>query len=292
MAVLDLGEVAERWTFLDPLADRLQSLMAAGLEVGGPAAQAAKDALNGTWLGHPLHPAITDVPIGAWTCSTLLDLLDRSRGGELGRTADVLVGVGCASAVAAAASGAADWHDSYGPERRVGLAHALMNSAALALFTGSLLLRLTGRRRKARIPAACGYGLAAASAFLGGDLVFRMGTQVNRNAWTAGPSDWTEVADDKEVTPDQLLRRRAGDAEVVLIRRGERVVAVGAVCPHAGGPMEQGKLMADRIVCPWHGSQFELASGRVCRGPASTELPVFEVRVNDQGRVEVRRSPQ
>lgn len=292
MALINLERVVERLSFLDPIADRLQSLIGQGLKEGGPTAQAAKDALNGTWLGHPLHPALTDVPIGAWTCSTMLDLLDHNRGGDLGRAADLLVGVGCASGLAAAASGAADWQDSYGPERRAGLAHALLNTGALGLFGGSLLLRLAGRRGSAKLPALLGYGLAATAAFLGGDLVFRTGTQVNRNAWAAGPSDWTEVAAQEEVREGELLRRAAGDSAVVLTRHGQTVIAVGAVCPHAGGPLEQGQVRDGRITCPWHGSRFELTTGRVCQGPASIALPVFETRINQQGRVEVRRAPQ
>jgi nitrite reductase/ring-hydroxylating ferredoxin subunit len=290
MAQVNLERLLERLTFLDPLADRLQGLIGSGLKAGGPSAQTAKDLLNGTWLGHPLHPALTDVPIGAWTCSTLLDVLDGNRGKDLGRAADVLVGIGCASGVAAAASGAADWHDSYGPERRAGLAHALLNTAALGLFGGSLLLRLRGRRRGARVPALLGYGAAATAAFLGGDLVFRMGTQVNRNAFAQGPGDWTEVAAADEIREGELLRRPAADAEIVLTRQGQAVVALGAVCSHAGGPLEQGELRDGRIVCPWHGSQFDLTSGRVCRGPASIAVPTFEVRVTQEGKVEVRRA--
>ncbi len=292
MAQIDLERLLERLTFLDPLADRLQSLIGSGLKAGGPSAQSAKDALNGTWLGHPLHPALTDVPIGAWTCSTALDILDRGRGGDLGRAADLLVGIGCASGIAAAASGAADWQDSYGPERRAGLAHALLNTAALSLFGGSLLLRLLRHRRSARIPALLGYAAATTAAFLGGDLVFRMGTQVNRNAWTGGPGDWTDVASPDEVKEGELLRKQADGAEIVMTRQGQTVRAVAAVCPHAGGPLEQGVVRAGRIVCPWHGSQFDLTTGRVCQGPASVALPTFEVRIGQQGRLEVRRAPK
>ncbi len=292
MALFDLERVVDRLDFLDPAAGQLQKLISQRIAAGGPVAQRVKDGLNGTWLGHPLHPALTDVPIGAWTGSTLLDLLDHGRGEGLGHAADLLVGIGCASGLAAAASGVADWHDTYGAERRTGFVHGLLNGAALGLLGSSLLLRVAGRRRGARPFALLGYGLATFAAFFGGDMVFRMGTQVNRNAWAKGPEDWTEVAADEEVKDGALLRRRAGDAEIVLTRVGARLVAVGAVCPHAGGPMDEGKVEDGRIACPWHGSNFELSTGAVCQGPASMALPIFETRVTATGQVEVRIPPR
>ncbi|HVD02674.1 MAG TPA: Rieske 2Fe-2S domain-containing protein [Candidatus Dormibacteraeota bacterium] len=291
MRPIAVEQILERLGFLDPVADSLQKLVGRGLAAGGPAADQVKDLLNGRMLGHPLHPALTDLPIGAWSCSTLLDVADRGRGGELGRAADLLIGAGCLSGLAAAASGVADWQDSYGPERRMGLAHALLNTAALSLFGTSLLMRLGGFRRQARPLSLGAFLLAVTGAFLGGELVFRLGTQVNRNAWIGGPTEWTEIASSEELEPGTLLQRHRAGADILLARVGGKVCAVAAVCSHAGGPLQEGEVRGGEVICPWHGSRFDLRSGDVTHGPASVALPTFESRTTPDGKVEVRKSP-
>ena len=283
-------QILDRLTFLDPLAERIQHWIGARLSAGGPAARGAKDLLNGTWLGHPLHPALTDLPLGAWSGAAVLDLLSGGEATALGRGADVLVGLGCAGGAAAAVTGIADWQDSYGRERRTGLAHALLNTGALACFTGSLLLRLGGARRPALLLSTAGFGAAMGAGYLGGDLVFRHGAQVNRNAWVSGPRRWTAVADEAEVPEGALVRREAKGVPVLLTRRGATLSAVAAVCPHAGGPLQEGGLEDQVVTCPWHGSAFDTTDGRVLHGPACVALPVYEVRVTD-GKVEVRAAP-
>lgn len=290
MALFNSDALLDRLEFLDSPADSLQRLLGRGLKVGGANAQAVKDLLNGVWLGHPLHPALTDLPIGAWTCSTALDLMDRGQGDTMGRAADFLIGAGLVSGLGAAASGIADWHDTYGPERRTGLAHALLNTAGMGMFSGALVLRLTGRRSSARPLAVMGYLLAAAGAFLGGDMVFRLGTQVNRNAWTAGPDEWADAAAEEEVTEGAVRRCQVDGATVLLLRQQGEICALSAVCSHAGGPLEEGEVVEGTVRCPWHGSRFDLGSGEVRQGPASMGIPVFETRTTPAGRVEIRRA--
>lgn len=289
MAAPDLDLVLDRIGFLDPLADALQKRFGRALADGGPPAARAKDLLNGRWLGHPLHPLLTDVPIGAWTASTLLDLAGGSQA-ALAPASDWLVGLGCASGALAALAGMADWHDSYGAERRLGLAHALLNSSALGLFSTALGLRLGGQRRAARPLAVAGFLLAAAGAYLGGDLVFRLGTQVNRNAWVEGPADWQDAAAATEVTPGRLLKCEVAGISVVLTRLRGEICAVGSICSHAGGPLEEGAVEDGSVTCPWHGSRFDLGSGAVLLGPACAALPRYEVRVTERGRVELRQA--
>lgn len=284
-------QILEQLGFLDPVADGLQKLVGRGLAAGGPAAARTKDLLNGRLLGHPLHPALTDLPIGAWSCSTLLDVADMGRGGDLSRAADLLIGAGCLSGMAAAASGVADWQDSYGQERRVGMAHALLNTAALSLFGTALVMRLTGLRRQARPVSLMAYLLATVGAFLGGDLVFRLGTQVNRNAWIGGPTKWTEIATAEELPAGALIRHQREGAEILLARVGGEVCAVSAVCSHAGGPLQEGEVRDGEVTCPWHGSRFDLRSGAVTQGPASLALPTFETRTTEDGKIEVRKRP-
>src|SRR4029077_19553365 len=103
---------------------------------GGDAGRRVRDFLHGTWLGHPLHPALTDIPLGAWTTALALDAAgDRSRG--MARAADTAMGVGIAGAVGAAVTGLTDWHHTTGGDRRLGLGHAMLNTAALALYVTS-----------------------------------------------------------------------------------------------------------------------------------------------------------
>jgi nitrite reductase/ring-hydroxylating ferredoxin subunit/uncharacterized membrane protein len=286
LAIID--SILNQLTFLEPAADALQSAIGQILEQGGQQAKLAKDALNGVWFEHPLHPAMTDIPIGAWTCATLLDV--GSVGDKrLGAGADVLIGVGCLGAVGAAATGLADWQDTYGKERRNGMAHALLNTGALALFLTSLSLRKSRARPLGIMASLSGYGLALAASYIGGDLVFRMGTQVNRNAWTEGPDEWTSAAHESDLEEGKLVRGKAGEVPVLLCRQNGRIYAISAVCPHAGAPLEEGTLEGRTVICPWHGSQFDLADASIIHGPASIEPPLFEVRV-ENGEVEVRRA--
>ncbi|MFI5266130.1 MAG: Rieske 2Fe-2S domain-containing protein [Chloroflexota bacterium] len=285
-----IEQVLDQLTFLEPLADSLQKVFSQLLEQGGETAKLAKDALNGVWFEHPLHPAMTDIPIGAWTCSTMLDLA--SAGDErLAKAADVLVGVGCAGAVGAAITGLADWQDTYGKERRTGLAHALLNTGALAMFLTSLALRRSGARAPGILASLTGYGLALSASYLGGDLVFRMGTQVNRTAWIEGPDDWTGAIADADVPEGTLVRASAGDVPVLLCRQNGRLYAICAVCPHAGGPLDEGTLDGRTVICPWHGSQFDLADGSIVHGPASVQPPLYDTRV-ENGQIEVKRRAQ
>src|SRR6188768_1259926 len=102
-----------------------------------------KDAFSGSWLGHPVHPLLTDLPIGSWTSAMLLDFVGGRRAQP---AADVLVGVGIASAVPTAVTGLSDWSDLGDEDRRIGLVHATANSVALACYVASLVERRRGRR--------------------------------------------------------------------------------------------------------------------------------------------------
>ncbi|MDQ4130182.1 MAG: iron-sulfur protein, partial [Actinomycetota bacterium] len=104
-----------------------------------------KDLLSGTWLGHPVHPMLTDVPIGAWASALVLDLA----GGPHGRqAADRLIGLGLATALPTAVTGLSDWSDLVGEERRIGLLHAVANVSAVACYGLSLLARRRGARAR------------------------------------------------------------------------------------------------------------------------------------------------
>ncbi|NBE52750.1 Rieske 2Fe-2S domain-containing protein [Streptomyces boluensis] len=243
-----------------------------------------KNALSGTWLGHQLHPVLTDVPIGAWAMASVLDVTAGRAGARAARR---LVGVGLLASAPTAASGASDWSDTYGPEQRVGIVHAVCNATASALQAASWLARRQGRRGTGMVLSGIGLGFTLSSSYLGGHLSLVRGVGINHTAFQSTVGEWTDVAALSELGEGKPLRGTAGDVPVVLVRQGETVYALSAVCTHAGGPLDEGKVLDGCIRCPWHGSCFRLEDGAAVRGPAAVDSPRWEVKVTD-GRVHVR----
>jgi nitrite reductase/ring-hydroxylating ferredoxin subunit/uncharacterized membrane protein len=267
---------------LDGPADKLVALV-------GPAVRPrlVKNALSGTWLGHRFHPLLVPLPIGFWSGALIFDLIATRRARW---AADVLVGSGIAAAVPTAAAGLSDWADTEPEGRRVGLVHLSCNTLALVCYSASLVARLAGRRK-----AGVGLGLAGAAAisaggYLGGHLSYVQGVGVERRRFAGGPKDWTAVLDAADLAEGAPRVVRADGTEVLLFREGNRVHALWASCTHEGGPLAEGSFADGCVTCPWHGSTFRLADGRVVRGPAAASQPVYEARVTD-GKVEVRTPP-
>jgi nitrite reductase/ring-hydroxylating ferredoxin subunit/uncharacterized membrane protein len=249
---------------------------------------AAKDLLSGTWLGHQLHPLLTDVPIGAFTSATVLDLV----GGERAEpAADLLVGLGIVSAVPTAASGAADWSETYGPAQRVGVIHAGSNVVGLVLYGASLAARARGRRGLGKVFGLAGMGAMTVGGYLGGHLSYTHGVGVNNAFFEDGPHEWKAVMSYAELGEGKPSRVEVEGASVLLYRSNGRVLAIGARCSHAGGPLDEGEIDDDActVQCPWHRSVFDIETGDVIHGPASTPQALYDVRVNE-GRIEVRRA--
>ena len=237
-----------------------------------------KDVLNGVWLGHPVHPVVTDVPVGALTAAALLDLAGEET------AADIAVATGVAAMAASAATGAADAVDTYGRTQVTATVHATLMIGTLSLYLGSLWLRLTRPRSR---PLAVGLSLLgyaglSAGAYLGGDLVYRLGNMVDRHAWRSTGRQW-KALDVTEIPEGQLVGASLGTERLVLLREGDRIRALHAVCAHEGGPLDQGTIVDGCVVCPWHGSRFRLYDGTVARGPAVYDQPVYEVRATETG---------
>jgi nitrite reductase/ring-hydroxylating ferredoxin subunit len=243
-----------------------------------------KKALSGTWLSHRLHPAAVTVPLGAWVGASTLDLLDDERAGY---GADAMVALGLAAALPSAASGAADWVDTYGPAKRVGLVHLTLNTTAVGLYGASLAARMAGRRQAGRALALGGLGVVTASAWLGGHLSYMQGVGIDRRAFQHLPGDWTVAMPDAELPDDTPKVAEVGGAEVLLYRSGGRLYALSNKCGHEGGPLAEGTFERGCVVCPWHGSTFRLADGIVERAPAAAPQPVLDARVS-AGMIEVR----
>ena len=268
--------------WLDRTAERIHAVWDPLLGAEGPTP--LKNALYGTWLGHPLHPAVTDVPIGLWAASALLDAAGMERG------ADITLKAGTLSAVAAAVTGVAQWHDLQNDEgpRRLGTLHATLNAGATTLYGLSWVLRDAGSRKAGIAASAAGLGLAGVAALMGGDLSYRLGVGVSRVAFEAAPEAWTTVATLADLGDGALTRVEPEEGSpLVLLRQGESVLAASATCTHVGGPLDEGERDGTCVTCPWHGSVFDLRNGQVVNGPATTPLHTFETRVHD-GEVQVR----
>jgi nitrite reductase/ring-hydroxylating ferredoxin subunit len=274
-----LANTIEGLDLLDVVADPLQRVAKAAV----PEGSRLKDALSGTWLGHPLHPPLTDVVVGAWTGALLLDLL----GGEDAEAgADALVAAGIVASVPTALSGISDWSDVRGGSRRVGTVHALGNTTALVLHTLSWFARRDGDRGRGRLLSGAGFAIASLSAWLGGHLSFGKGVGVNQTAFDSVPQEWTRVLDAAQLHDGTLTPAVAGTTPVLLLRRGERLHALDDRCSHRGCALHEGTLDGDMIICPCHGSTFRL-DGSIVRGPATAPQPRFDVRISD-GSVEIK----
>jgi nitrite reductase/ring-hydroxylating ferredoxin subunit/uncharacterized membrane protein len=240
-----------------------------------------KDFLNGTWLGHPVHSVLTDVPIGALTIAIVLDLFGQPV------AADVALLVSVLSILAAAVAGLADYTDTDGTARMRATVHAVLMTTALVLFAISLVIR-AGNPADRAIPivlVVVGYIVIAGGAAVGGDLVYLIGTQVNRHAWRGAGTKWVALdlgglADIPEGGPTKV---KAGINTLILVRSGDSIQALHEQCAHAGGPLSEGTIVDGCIQCPWHGSRFRLADGHVARGPSMYDQPSYEVRKSDAG---------
>jgi nitrite reductase/ring-hydroxylating ferredoxin subunit/uncharacterized membrane protein len=278
---------------VDELAGQLQQAVTSAFEQAGESGTAIKDVLHGTWLGHALHPALVAVPIGSWTTAAFLDLAgDRD-------AADAAIGIGILTSLPTAASGLVDWSYTEGKPRRLGFAHAALNSAALGCYSLSWLARKNGHRGLGVTLSTVGLSLVGVSGYLGGELSYTLGQGVNRNAWSPeveklapNSSEFVPVMKADDVREGVLTAAEATLGEVkvslVLMRKGREILALNNVCSHQGGPLAEGKLVNEWCVeCPWHQSRFDFRDGSVQHGPAAYAQPKFETRINN-GMVEVR----
>ena len=267
-----LADLAEP---LDPIVEPVQDALNA-------VPQPIRDLLDGVWLGNPLHPALTDVPLGAWTTALVLDFA----GSE---AADEALAVGILAAIPAALTGLNDWSHLKDDARRIGVVHALLNTMGLTLNVASLVARRSGNRSLGRLFSGVAFAGTAFSAHLGGHLSFGLGVRVNRTAFEDPRERYAPVCEEADLNGGKLVGVELEGEAVVVSRLEEtgEVCAIAATCSHAGGPLAEGKRDGDTIVCPWHGSRFDLCSGEVEGGPAVYPQPRYEARVR-AGKVEIR----
>lgn len=251
-------------------------------------ARAATDVLHGTWLGHPLHPVLTDLTIGAWFLGGAFDVVGAFEGSREARWAgDRLAEIGTVSAIATVLTGATDFTTyPQGSSRPVTL-HAILNISALALYGVSVVDRRRGRRTRGLALSFVAQGLTLASSWIGGNMVYAQGVGVNHAEDFTQVEGWHDVGA-ADAMDETRMKRVEVDGKAVLLAWVEgEIKAMGAVCSHAGGPLDEGKLSGNCVTCPWHDSVFDMRDGHVVHGPATRPQPPFEARTRN-GRIEVR----
>ena len=296
-ALIGRIETAER---LDKPGYALGKAISRTTQVVGRPGKAVGNVLHGRLLGHPLHPLAVAIPVGTWSLAFALDLLGAAgmlRDRATPRAADLALKAGAAGAVLAIATGLADWQHLNGRDRRTGLVHGSINTVSLAINVASVVLRARGRLAAGRWVSGAAFAFTGASSYLGAHLIYRRGAAVDHADRSPEPREFTAVlpiAELKDRVPhraavwDEVLRREIG---IVLVRDGERVHAMGARCSHAGGPLDQGWVLEGTLVCPWHGSRYDLRTGQPVSGPSTCPQPRYYVRVVD-GTVEVKREQE
>jgi nitrite reductase/ring-hydroxylating ferredoxin subunit/uncharacterized membrane protein len=277
----------QQWT--EPLGDTLEHGVARILDDTGQPGQQLADFLHGKWLGHPLHPAVTDVPLGAWTAAAAMDVADAASGSDkYAAGSDAAVAVGLVGAALAAVSGLAEWRHTQDRPRRIGVVHASLNGSATLLYATSLALRGRGKRGLGRALSFAGFATVMAGAYLGGHLSLKERIGVDHSpAEDELPSDFTPALPDADLPEGDMRRVEVKGVPIMLARQHGRVYALAEACAHLGGPLSEGELKEGSVVCPWHGSRFSLEDGRVLNSPSAFPQPCLETRVRE-GQIEVR----
>ncbi|HEY9722386.1 MAG TPA: Rieske 2Fe-2S domain-containing protein [Oscillatoriaceae cyanobacterium] len=248
----------------------------------------AADVLHGTWLGHGLHPALTDFAIGAWFAGGGFDLVGALADSESARWAgDRLAETGFALAIPTALSGLTDYTATSPENIRPATLHALLNTTSFALYGMSVVERRWGNRTRGLAYSWAAQGLMLASAWIGGELVEKLGMAVDHGQTFDGPRDWFAILPESQLREGVPQRVEFDGKGILLVRHGDEIHAIAAVCSHYGGPLEEGTIKDDCVQCPWHDSVFDLRDGHVVHGPATFPMQRFDVRVN-AGKIQLR----
>jgi nitrite reductase/ring-hydroxylating ferredoxin subunit/uncharacterized membrane protein len=237
--------------------------------------------------------------------SAMIDVWSRATGSERWlRTASHMNRLGIASAVVAAAPGLVDYLFAVPPRssaHRRATRHLIANLSAVGLFSAAGMVRRGDERPPmwAVVAEVAGAGLLGIGGWLGGTLVYR--NQIAVDHRYAGAGKWRvdaigsdqldraeiDVGSADELEVDQMKLVRIGQHRIVLARIERGYVAFDDRCTHRGGPLSDGVLACETVQCPWHGSQFDVSTGAVKRGPASEGIRTYGVSERD-GRLWLR----
>jgi nitrite reductase/ring-hydroxylating ferredoxin subunit/uncharacterized membrane protein len=284
-----------RQEWLDRPSYRFEHLLSYAFNALGGARDRVSNALNGVWLGHPVHPPLASLTSGAIGTTVGLDALSllpsrpKSELIDASRFATRALGLGILANLGSAVTGVADWQHTHEEDRRIGAVHGVLNLVATGLYVASWLDRRRGRHRRGIVISALGYAITAGSSYLGGALVFDSGIGIDQSGRGLRTLDWTPVLPVESLKNGKPQRVEVDGVGLVLCRTGSNgeIAAFGEFCPHLAAPMTDGWVDRGRLVCPWHGSRFDVCSGEVLRGPSAAPLPRYQTRIND-GMIELR----
>jgi nitrite reductase/ring-hydroxylating ferredoxin subunit/uncharacterized membrane protein len=281
----------ERYSrILSGFGDGLANVLKGFYRALGAPGKLLQDFLNGSWLGHPLHAVLTDVVVGGYTMLIALDLLGLVLHVDVEPAGIIILGLSTLAGLSAVLSGLTDYQDTAtGDERNVTVLHGTINLIAIVVYIVAFAMRLGGSLDGSRFVAIVAYLIISVGAYIGGHVVFKYGYMVNHNAFARGkrPKEFTAILPAAELADGKPTKAMLGATALVLVRRGDLVHALKETCSHAGGPLSEGELRGDAIICPWHASQFRLADGRVLHGPAGTRQIRYRARIT-AGQVEVQ----
>ncbi len=290
-----LLSLVARQEWLDRPSYRLEHLLGIAFNSLGRSRDRVANALNGVWLGHPAHPPVASLASGAIGTTVGLDALSllpgrsKSEHTDASRLATRALGLGILANLGSAVTGAADWQHTHQEDRRIGLVHGVLNGVATGLYVMSWLNRRRGRHGRGIVASALGYGITVSAGYLGGALVFASGIGIDQSGQRLRTSEWTPVLPVGSLEDGKPQRVEVDGLGLVVCRTGNNgdVAAFGEFCPHLAAPMSDGWVDRGRLVCPWHGSRFDICSGAVLRGPSAAPLPRYQTRIND-GMIELR----
>lgn len=283
----EIAHVIGSQDWLDNVAKPVEKTVEAAFP--GETGRTVKDALHGRWLGHPLHPVLTDIPIGAWMMAQVFDALGAARRTRAyDGAARVCITTGLVGAVGAAVTGLADWSETGRDSRRIGFVHGMINVAATSLFLASALMRRRRKTSAAVATSSTGFAVAMAGAYLGGTLVYRQEIGPHHALDWNAPDTFARAVPVSELPDGTKKKVRVGDVDVVVGRHQGKLFALAERCAHQAGPLSEGELKDGTIVCPWHGSTYCVDSGALVHGPSVYDQPCYDTRERD-GFLEVRR---
>jgi nitrite reductase/ring-hydroxylating ferredoxin subunit/uncharacterized membrane protein len=249
-----------------------------------------QDLLNGSWLGHSLHPVLVDVVVGGSTAALLLQVLIWFGVADLRVALLWILALVTLAALSSIVTGLTDFKDTAsGDERNIVGLHGLINIAATLILAVAFFAILGNADAIGGWVLVIGYAVLSVGAFIGGHVVFKYGYMVNRNAFSRGKTakEFTALMPAAGLVEATPVKAMLGATALVVVRRGDVVFALKETCSHAGGPLSEGKLDGDTIVCPWHGSAFRLSDGAVRHGPSATRQVAYRARINaDQVEVQ------
>jgi nitrite reductase/ring-hydroxylating ferredoxin subunit/uncharacterized membrane protein len=281
-------QILRRQEWLDGWGEGIQKLVGGIYKGLGPIGKPLRNVLSGTSVfGHPLHPALTDVPLGAWLTGVVADYLAITTNLVPRSAGTIALAVGLAVAAGAAITGYTDFQDVYELERRTALAHGLTMTVVFLIQTLSFILRLAGAYPVGVGLATAGLFLTMFGMYIGGHVVYGFGTRINRLAFLHGPDEYTAVGTASEFPDGKMRKVEVNGLEVLVVRLDGTLNAIVNTCTHAGGPLDEGTLDGDTVTCPWHGSQFSVRDGAVRGAPATFPETRLDVREQD-GKVEVK----